>query len=168
MGELISFAEKKQEQREKRRQEKASRARKEANEQLQNAFQNLMNDILTGSISLPEASGILQKPNGIEFRETEKALFLKFALKDFKKENLKVRVTDQMICVDLLGNDKMETASPEVNSPNKPIQSISQCVPLPFSVVKEEVKAKFENGNLFLELPRAAESQSSERIVPIE
>jgi len=170
MAEIISFAEKKQAKREKLREQWLHQARSKANDRLQKAFQNLMNEIISGNILVNESGGILQKPNGIEFRETEKALFLKFHLKNFKRENLRVRVTDQMICVDLIGAGQTSENPDSVTQDNatNQVQSISHCVPLPFSVVKDSVRAKFKEGALYLELPRATEAASSERIVPVE
>lgn len=105
-----------------------------------------------------------EKP-AVNISENEKSYELEFAVPGFQKEDLKVKVENSQLLVS--AEQKQESENTEDKKYTRrefSYKSFSRSFYIPEKVNSEAIEAKYENGILYLSLPKAVESQDSKNI----
>ncbi len=104
----------------------------------------------------------------VDIYEEGDDLVLKAELPGLNKEDIEVKVTDDLITIS--GEKKKEEKVEEKNyyRYERSYGSFSRTFRLPIDVQTDKAKAKFENGVLEVRIPKTEEAKSKERKLQIE
>jgi HSP20 family protein len=94
--------------------------------------------------------------------EEDNKIFVKMAMPGIKKDDIKISVTGDSINIEGKGKEEKEEKEKKYFLKTLQSYSYSQSFNLPSLVDPDRVEAKFEDGVLTVQLPKAKESQTKE------
>lgn len=121
-------------------------------------FNNIFNEILNDDFFTPRTIGEQLPPVNIKQTDTDFAIEL--AIPGLGKEDIKISVDKDLLTISSEKENKTEEKDEQGTYTRKEFsyQSFKRSFTLPESVDTEKIDAKFENGVLFLSLPKKEES----------
>lgn len=121
-------------------------------------FNSIFNEILNDDFFTPRT--ISEKLPAVNIKQSEKDFSLELAIPGLGKEDIKISVDQDLLTIS--SEKKSETEEKEENGTYTrrefSYQSFKRSFTLPESVDSDKIDAKFENGVLFLHLPKKEEA----------
>lgn len=102
----------------------------------------------------------------VSLLEEGKSLKVKFNVNGLLKEELRLRLTENILYLDIHRLDEGEPLA-ESQKHGVGVKALSQCLPLPYAVQKSTAKATLQGGELVVELHRELEAKIKEKEIPI-
>lgn len=136
-------------------------SRKYAEFDLENMFENFFNDKLFPS--LYANSGQMR----VNIKENEKEFFVEAEIPGFNKEEINIEIEDDRLTITAETNEKTEEKSDRYIRRERKYNSLTRSFALS-DIVKENITAKFENGILFLTLPKEEKARGNIKKINIQ
>jgi HSP20 family protein len=124
-----------------------------------NTFPALFSDLLTDS-AWPAA--YYKNFPAANIKESDEGFGLELALAGYKKEDVKIEVQDRNLKVSSEISSETDVHTEKFYKKEFSTASFSRSFKLPLSVNSDEISARFENGVLYLYLPKKEEAKAKE------
>ncbi len=103
-----------------------------------------------------------------DIRETETGIIADIELPGVDKKDIQLNVLDDSIEVKVEKHDKQEIKEKGISGWKSNFSSFYRKIPLPTEVEADKAKARYRNGILSLELPKAKEIEDKRKRINIE
>lgn len=105
----------------------------------------------------------------VNVQETEDGFGLEFAIPGLKKEDVKIELKERQLKVYSERSEEGESTNEQGRYTRREFgyQAFSRLFTLPRNVDTEAIEARFEDGVLFIKLPKKAELESANKMIEI-
>ena len=153
MAKIISFEKAKEKRSKKEREARIAAEQGISSEQAHAAFQDLLSQVFGGISAAGES---LKSAATVVMHESKEELRLHFQLKGLLKEEVKVRIVNDHLVLDVYraDSDGKTVIDPSKAKPGQLKKALSQKIPLPVPVEEEDARAEFRPGELVVYLKK--------------
>jgi HSP20 family protein len=104
----------------------------------------------------------------LDMVEKENELFITVELPGLDKKDIEIFLTGDMLTIKGMKTFEKEEKEDHWFHSERAFGAFHRVVPLPFPVVRDEIKAEFKKGVLFITLPKTAEAKEYVKKIPVE